>query len=213
MSVHNKNNNLKKSIILLCLAVAFSLLVTHFISLHQMQQQVADKVIRFHVLANSDSSDDQELKLAVRDQVGVYVGEQLEDVTTLEEGREVIAQHLEEIEDCASQVIKEQGYDYAVSASLENCYFPIKAYGDAIFPPGEYQALRVVIGEGEGKNWWCVLYPNLCFSGSLYQIDEEISTEELQKVLSPQEYKMIMESKEYEVGFRFQEIFQEIFSY
>ena len=198
---------LKKSMLFLCLAVIFALCVSHLVALHQMQKQVAEKVIRFHVLANSDSSSDQELKLQVRDRVGTYVGAWLETVDSQEEGRQVIQSHLADIEDLARTVIQEQGYDYTVSASLENCYFPIKAYGKAIFPPGEYQALRIVIGQGEGKNWWCVLYPNLCFSGSLYQIDETASTEELQKVLTPEEYKMIMENKEYEISFRLYEVF------
>lgn len=207
-----KKWNLKKSIFLLCLAALFTISVSRILSLHQVQQQVADKVIRFHVLAHSDSAKDQELKLAVRDQVGTYVGQQLEGVTNVEESRTIIEEHLEEIEDCAAEVIAEQGYSYTVSARLENCHFPFKSYGNAVFPPGEYQALRVVIGEGKGKNWWCVLYPNLCFSGSLYKVDEEASTRELQKVLTPEEYKMIMENKEYEISFRFQEVLEEFFT-
>lgn len=207
-----KTWNLKKSIFLLCVAVLFTVSISRMISLHQMQQQVADKVIRFHVLANSDSAKDQELKLAVRDQIGTYVGHQLEGVSDIEESRIIIENHLDEIEDCAAEVIKEQGYNYTVSASLETCRFPLKSYGNAVFPPGEYQALRVVIGEGQGKNWWCVLYPNLCFSGSLYKVDEESSTQELQKVLTPEEYKMIMENKEYEMSFRFQTMLEEIFT-
>ena len=203
---------LKKSVIFFCLAALFTVSVGHFVSFHQMQIQLAEKVIRFHVLANSDSSEDQELKLAVRDRVGTYLGEQLESAADVSEGRDIISAHLEEIEACAREEIASQGYDYPVTASLESCYFPVKAYGKAVFPAGNYQALRIVIGEGEGKNWWCVLYPNLCFSGSLYQIDEDASTEKLRTVLSPEEYKMIMENKEYEIGFRFQETIKGIFT-
>ncbi len=202
---------IKNSILFFLLAAVFAIGVCRGVSLYQMQQQVANKVIRFHVLANSDSAADQDLKLAVRDQIGTYLGKQLEHVTDVSEGRKVIEDSLNEIEAYARAEILRQGYDYPVSASLETCYFPTKTYGKATFPSGDYQALRVVIGEGRGKNWWCVLYPNLCFSGSLYQIDDEASTKELQTVLSPEEYKMIMENKEYEIGFRIREVFGGMF--
>ncbi|MBQ8663613.1 MAG: stage II sporulation protein R [Eubacterium sp.] len=211
-SNNNETINLKKCILFFLLAITFAVLVSRVVSLHQMQQQVADKVIRFHVLANSDSDADQALKLAVRDSVGTYLGEHLASAEDVFDGKAIITEHLDEIEAYAKAEIVRQGYDYPVSASLENCYFPIKAYGKAVFPPGNYQALRVVIGEGEGKNWWCVLYPNLCFSGSLYQIDEKASAEKLQTVLSPEEYKMIMENKEYEISFRIQEVISGMFT-
>lgn len=215
-TVENKTTeskwSIKRCILFFILAALFAITVSRMVSLHQMQQQVADKVIRFHVLANSDSSQDQELKLAVRDRVGTYLGEQLASAEDVADGKAIITAHLEEIEACAAEEIARWGYDYPVTASLETCYFPIKAYGKAVFPPGNYQALRVVIGEGEGKNWWCVLYPNLCFSGSLYQIDEDASTQKLQTVLSPEEYKLIMENKEYEIGFRIREMIFGMFS-
>lgn len=201
---------MKKCILFFVIAALFAITASRMAHFHQLQQQVADKVIRFHVLANSDSSKDQALKLAVRDCVGTYLGEQLKDAETLADGKAILAANLEEVEAYAAEEIARWGYDYPVSASLETCYFPIKAYGEAVFPPGNYQALRVVIGEGEGKNWWCVLYPNLCFSGNLYHIDEDASTEKLKTMLSPEEYKMIMENKEYEIGFRIQEVFSEL---
>lgn len=205
-----KKWSVKKCILFVIIAIVFAVMVGQITYLHQLQQQVADKVIRFHVLANSDSSADQELKLAVRDCVGTYLGEQLEGAKDVETGKNRILSYLDEIEDCASDEIAKRGYDYPVSASLETCHFPIKAYGKAVFPPGNYQALRIVIGEGEGKNWWCVLYPNLCFSGSLYSIDEDASTEKLKAVLSPEEYKMLMENKEYEVRFKLYEMIQRL---
>lgn len=206
----NKTWTMKKCILFFAIAVLFALTASRIVHFHQLQQQVADKVIRFHVLANSDSSKDQALKLAVRDCVGTYLGEQLKEAQTLADGKAILAANLEEVEAQAAKEIARWGYDYPVTASLETCYFPLKAYGNAVFPPGNYQALRVVIGEGEGKNWWCVLYPNLCFSGNLYRIDENASTEKLKTMLSPEEYKLIMENKEYEIGFRIQEVFSEL---
>ena len=204
------NWNLKKSVIFLILACAFSVGIARVTALSQMQQQVAEKVIRFHVLAHSDKAIDQELKLAVRDQVGAYVGSQLVGVEDLNESRQIIYEQLDEIESRAREVLRENGCEYAVTASLENHYFPEKTYGKAVFPPGQYEALRVVIGDGKGRNWWCVLYPNMCFSGNLYQVDASTGTEELQKVLTPDEYKMIMESKDYEICFRFQELWESL---
>lgn len=204
----NKYWSLKKSIFLFILALLFVLGVYKITSVHQVQMQVADKVLRFHVLANSNRSEDQELKLAVRDCVGTYVREELAPADSLEESCQLLNQHLADIEACAMEVIREQGYDYTVTASLETCFFPEKTYGRAVFPPGNYKALRVVIGEGSGRNWWCVLYPNLCFSGNLYQVDETSGAEELQKVLAPEEYKMIMENKEYQISFRLQELWE-----
>lgn len=201
-----------KYVLFVLAGLVFSILVVHYVNLHALQQDIAGKVIRFHVLANSDSNQDQTLKLAVRDRVGTYLGEQLEGAADITESRQIISDNLEKIEEVAAEEIQEQGYDYTVSASLEETYFPWKTYGEASFPSGEYQALRVVIGDGEGKNWWCVLYPNLCFSGSLYQIDEENATEKLETVLSPEEYKLIMESKDYEISSRVLETIKGIFT-
>lgn len=199
---------LKRSIFLLVLALLFTVGTCRIIELHQLQQQVAGKVLRFHVLANSNSAVDQELKLAVRDQVGAYIGEQIATAQSIDESRQIVSLHLDEIQSCAEEVIKKQGFDYSVNVSLADSFFPEKTYGSAVFPPGEYQALRVVIGEGQGRNWWCVLYPNLCFSGHLYQVDEASESEELQKVLAPEEYKLIMEEKNYQISFRFLELLE-----
>ena len=166
-----------------------------------LQQGISEKILRFHVLANSDSSEDQDLKLKVRDEVGNYMAVQLADVSSLEESEEVVSSHISEIERLAESVIQEEGYDYPVTASLENCIFPEKTYGEYTFPSGYYEALRVVIGEGEGQNWWCVMYPNLCFSGSMYMTDEETG-EKLSAELTKEEYAAVLENGDYEVSFK-----------
>lgn len=136
-----------------------------------MQRNMAQKVLRFHVLANSDSREDQALKLKVRDQVGTLMAEKLKDADSLEESERIVKANLNLIENCAADVISAEGYAYPVSAALENCTFPEKTYGTYTFPGGVYEALRVVIGSGEGHNWWCVMYPNLCFANSMYEVD------------------------------------------
>ena len=149
---------------LMCAALGCGILYTRQA---RLQQAISDKVLRFHVLANSDSEADQNLKLAVRDAVGSYMQEKLADVENLEECELVVRQSLGEIEEAAAETIAENGYDYDVTAELEHTSFPVKNYGSYTFPAGDYEALRIVIGEGNGHNWWCVMYPNMCFSDSM----------------------------------------------
>lgn len=192
---------MKKYVAALTAAAFGCVLLLGVIRAQTLQQEISEKILRFHVLANSDSSEDQELKLKVRDEVGNYMALQLADISSLEESEEVVSNHLTEIEQLAEGVIREEGYDYPVTASLENCMFPEKTYGEYTFPSGYYEALRVVIGEGEGQNWWCVMYPNLCFSGSMYVTDEETG-EKLSAELTKEEYAAVLESGDYEVSFR-----------
>ena len=136
------------------------------------QAALSDQVIRLHVLANSDSQADQELKLAVRDRVleraeGLYPQD-----ATLEQAREILEDNLDELAAAGQQVVDEAGRDYPVTARLEECWFPTKEYGDFALPAGEYTALRVVIGEGEGQNWWCVAFPPLCLGAATESVEE-----------------------------------------
>ena len=158
---------MKKKILAVCLAAAACVLLSTTIQTKSMQRNMAQKVLRFHVLANSDSREDQALKLKVRDQVGTLMAEKLKDADSLEESERIVKANLNLIENCAADVISAEGYAYPVSAALENCTFPEKTYGTYTFPGGVYEALRVVIGSGEGHNWWCVMYPNLCFANSM----------------------------------------------
>ncbi|MFG6382710.1 MAG: stage II sporulation protein R [Lachnospiraceae bacterium] len=168
---------------------------------HRMTEEIAGKIIRFHVRANSDTTIDQELKLKVRDAIGVYMQPIISDVSNIEEGRQIIKESLKDIEQQASQVIAAEGCDYQVNASLTITDFPEKTYGNYTFPAGKYEALEVVIGKGKGHNWWCVMYPNLCFVNSTYEIVEEEAEKTLEQVLTPEEYKSLMEDKNYEIKF------------
>ena len=120
--------------------------------------------MRLHVLANSDSDADQALKLDVRDAVLAQANTYLADCHSTQQAKEVLSQHLQPLADTAAQTIAQQGYDYPVKVSLERTYFPTKVYADFSLPAGEYQGLRVEIGQAEGHNWWCVVFPPLCFS-------------------------------------------------
>lgn len=169
----------------------------------RLQQQIAEKVLRFHVLANSDNEADQELKLAVRDAVGAQMGELLSGVKSRAACEEIVRENLDGITETAKAVVTEAGYDYAVHASLEEVEFPVKTYGSYTFPAGEYEALKVVIGAGEGHNWWCVMYPNMCFSGSVYEVVDEESEEKLREVLTEEEYEKVLTLGDYEVRFKY----------
>ncbi len=175
-----------------------------------LQQGIAEKILRFHVLAASDTEEDQELKLKVRDAVGVYMEEELADALNKSESEELVRLHLGEIEAVAEQTIKEAGYDYPVTASLAYVEFPEKTYGAYVFPAGTYEALEVVIGEGKGHNWWCVMYPNLCFSGSVYEVVDEEAEERLREVLSAEEYEAVFSSGNVKVEWKSLAFFKEL---
>lgn len=166
-----------------------------------MQPAIAEKILRFHVRANSDTEIDQNLKLKVRDAIGTLLGEELKKKTQLQQSKEFVQEMLPQIESTAEAVLREEGYAYETDAHLTTTYFPEKTYGEYTFPAGEYQALEVLIGEGKGKNWWCVLYPNMCFRGSVYEIVEEEAKEELQEVLTTEEYEAVFQKGNYEVRF------------
>jgi stage II sporulation protein R len=163
---------------------------------------LATKVIRFHVLANSDDKNDQAIKLAVRDGIGTYLNQALEGVTNEQESRAIITAEMDEIIRLAQQVITKKGSADRVTASLTRTDFPEKSYGDFTFPAGEYEALQVIIGSGAGKNWWCVMYPNLCFFNSMYEVVSKEGAQSLEQVLTKEEYKAIMEGGQYKVRFK-----------
>lgn len=126
-------------------------------------EDIVDKIIRFHVIANSDSDEDQALKLKVRDRVVEFISGKLDKSASLEESREMILSNKEKMEGIAREVIEENNYSYGVVSDLSRENFPDKVYGDVIFPQGEYEAYRIIIGDGKGANWWCVMFPPLCF--------------------------------------------------
>lgn len=167
------------------------------------QKEIAEKILRFHVRANSNSSEDQTLKLKVRDAVGSLMGNKLAEAEDKEMCRDIIEENMRDIIHTAEQVIAEEGYDYPVSAYVSNVDFPVKTYGSYTFPAGQYEALEVVIGAGMGENWWCVMYPNLCFEGSVYEVEDEHAEESLKETLTEEEYESLLSGKEYEISFKY----------
>ena len=125
--------------------------------------EIKDKLIRFHVIANSDSDEDQAVKLLVRDKVIDYINIQLKDATEVDEARNILMDNIEEVNNIAINVLWEHGFDYEAKTMISRENFPDKVYGDYLFPQGNYEAFRIIIGNGEGHNWWCVMFPPLCF--------------------------------------------------
>ena len=136
------------------------------------QQALAERVIRLHVIANSDSQEDQELKLAVRDRVLAQVQELYPEGAGLEEVKEALEGHLNLLAAAGRQAVEEAGRDQPVTAQLTDCWFPTKEYEGFALPAGSYTALRVTIGEGEGQNWWCVAFPPLCLGAASQTVEE-----------------------------------------
>ena len=158
-----------------------------------MQQDIAEEILRLHVVANSDSEEDQALKMEVKESIVTYLRGIMGDAKSVEEARLEIQKRLPEIEDLAREKMKMEGYDYEADAVLGKCYFPVKEYGDVTFPAGEYEALKVNLGKSAGKNWWCVMYPTLCFVDSTYQIVPETSKEKLKENLTEEEYNSLLD--------------------
>lgn len=174
-----------------------------------LQPSIASKILRFHVLANSDAEEDQKVKEEVRDAVGTYLRPFLEDADDLEETKQIVNEHMEEVIQIATETLQAAGYDYGVKACITTTDFPEKSYGDYTFPKGEYEALQITLGEGKGQNWWCVLYPNMCFRGTVYEVIEEDAKEALREVLNPWEYADVFESEDVEIHFKILEYFGE----
>ncbi|MDO4167169.1 MAG: stage II sporulation protein R [Eubacteriales bacterium] len=153
-----------------------------------IQQNIADNIIRLHVIANSDTEEDQTLKLKVRDEVLSQIQDSLMQANTPAVAGHILENEQQLIHDIAAAKIRAEGYDYTVRVVMEQRYFPAKTYGDLTFPPGTYQALCIEIGEAEGKNWWCVLFPSLCFVDETTAEVPEDSKEKLENSLSQEAY-------------------------
>lgn len=189
-----RRRKLRQNIVLLLLSILIWILCGIYLTLIKeentlaMQQDLAEQVVRFHVLAASNSSGDQALKLLVKNAVLEYMSEPLTRCDNVAEALEVLEKHTDDIIRVAKAVIEENGYSYPVTAGIEEVYFPVKSYGDVTFPAGIYTAYRIIIGEGEGNNWWCVLYPPLCFIDVTHGIVPEESREQLKMLLTEEEY-------------------------
>lgn len=176
---------------------------------YAMSDSLSDSVVRFHVIANSDTTEDQLLKENVRDAVLLYMEPILADSPSIEETRNRISDNLDEINGVAEQVIENWGKDYSVYTELTHEDFPTKSYGDIVFPKGNYEACRIVIGDGSGQNWWCVMYPPLCYVDATTGVVPLEGKEELKENLTPEQYDIVsfQADEPYQIKFKVLEWF------
>ena len=179
----------------LCLLLGFLILMAaQRVGQEAFASRIAPEILRFHVLANSNSPEDQTLKLQVKTRLLDEIYRQLGENASLQDTRNYISTHMDFLEQEAEAYMKELGYHYTATAELTKTYFPTKVYGDMVFPCGTYEALQIKLGSAEGKNWWCVLYPPLCFSQSSYAVVPDSSKEILKEALEPEDYKALLQS-------------------
>ena len=183
-------------LMVLCSVIFFTYSVGQNRSVTQLQKDIAGEIIRFHVRANSDTDEDQQLKLYVKEELVQYMGELLKGASDRSEAEDILKENIENIENVAKGVIKEHKKEYNVKAYFEDSYFPVKVYADMTFPQGVYEAFRVDIGAAEGKNWWCVLYPSLCFADISHGTMGTAAKEELEAVLDEDELELLYENKD-----------------
>lgn len=159
-------------------------------------KNISDSVFRLHVIANSNSSKDQNLKYLVRDNILKYMNSITKDVNDKNEIIKIISNNLNNFKQIAQDTVYENGFNYEVTVEIGNFDFPVKTYGDISFPPGNYDALRIKIGNASGENWWCVMFPPLCFIDVSSGIVPDNSKEILESELSQEEYKLISDSSD-----------------
>ena len=168
--------------------------------------EVPNEVFRLHILANSDSEADQQLKLSVRDRVISESKKLFENAGSREEAERTAASRLKSFENWAEDELRKRGCFYEVRAEITNMYFDTRHYESYTLPPGKYDALRLTIGEGKGHNWWCVMYPSLCLSSPGEQDGRA------REVFSEEEMRVVKEEKR-EYKFKIVELFEKLRSF
>ena len=200
-----------------CLIILFLLTLFIYISaisyVHAVSNDISESVFRLHVIANSDSVEDQNLKYKVRDNVINYMNSLCSSAASKEEAIKLAKEHTDEFYNIAKQTVIDNGYSYDIKINIGNFDFPTKQYGDISLPAGSYDALRIEIGKANGQNWWCVMFPPLCFVDVSSGIVPEESKETIKKSLSnEEEYVLINEDKNTDIKFKFKliEMFQNV---
>lgn len=195
-------SKLKRLFIILFL-LFFYILISAFFYVDAVSSDISDSVFRLHVIANSDSKEDQELKYKVRDKVLEYMNLISKNCTSKEDVINLAKTHQEEFKNIAQNVIKENGYNYNVNIYIGKYDFPTKTYGDISFPAGNYDCLRIEIGESQGQNWWCVMFPPLCFVDVTSGIVPEDSKSLMQNNLTDEEYSIISDNHSPDIQIKF----------
>lgn len=197
-----KNSKVKATIILIFLLMIYTFICA-LNYVHAVSFNISNSVFRLHVIANSDSQEDQNLKYLVRDSLLKYMNEISVGISTKEEAISLVNSNLDKFKEIALNTIRENGFDYDVNIKVGNFYFPTKYYGDISFPAGMYDALKIEIGNADGQNWWCVMFPSLCFIDVTSGIVEDESKELLEDNMTTESYAIVSDKNSAEVKFKF----------
>lgn len=200
---------MKKTLLRIEISLLIALIICGALNINAFSQQcesIREKMLRMHVIANSDSEEDQQLKLKVRDAVLSAGKEVFDGSITATEAKEKITPYIDYLENTALETIKNEGFDYNVKITVEKEYFSTRTYDNSVtLPAGYYTAVKVIIGEGEGQNWWCVMFPPMCLPTAVAEC-------EMSDVLTEDETEIVTETEKYEFKFKIVEFFEEIFN-
>lgn len=196
-----------KKLLSIILILAFLLFIYSSICAFSYAQNVstdiANSVFRLHVIANSNSKEDQNLKYKVRDSLLNYMNQICKDCSSKDEAIKIVEENKDTFKEIALNTIRENGFSYNVNINIGNFEFPTKSYGDISLPAGNYDALRVEIGEAKGQNWWCVMFPPLCFVDISSGVVPDESKEVLSDNLSDEEYALVSDNSDSSIHFKF----------
>ena len=203
---------MKKRILFLIILFTLYIFVSCYYYAINCLSSIEDQVFRLHIIANSDSEKDQNLKYKVRDNIISYMNNICKDASTKEEAIKLVQKNIDEFKKIADYTLIENGLNYTSNVEIGNYQFPTKNYGDITLPSGYYDALEIKLGSHSGQNWWCVLYPSLCFVDVSSGILPESSQEELKNLLPDEEYALISENTPtYNFKFKLVELFSNSF--
>lgn len=203
-------SNVKRILLILFLFFIY-FIICAFSYVNAVSCDIQNSVFRLHVIANSDSEEDQNLKYIVRDKVLEYINSISYNSNSKEDVIDLAKSNIDTIQEIAQKTVYENGYNYSVKLNIGNFAFPTKTYGDISFPAGFYDALKIEIGNADGKNWWCVMFPPLCFVDVTSGVVPDESKEIIRENLSEEEYNLLSEdSNDMNFKFKIVEVFQNI---
>lgn len=189
----------------LCVAAtvsAFFLLFYNISAFSYSCQTVRDDVVRLHILANSDSQEDQQLKLKVRDAILNECPDLFKNAHSADEAQTVLGSGIDNLKNIAEKTVSENGYDYCVSVYLDEEYFTARSYNEVTLPAGKYNALKIIIGNGKGQNWWCVMFPSVCLPAA--------EGNSIDSVFNDSQKNLVINTSDYEVRFKIMEYIEMI---
>ena len=194
---------MKKIFLIIITLLIIFIIISAISYVSAVSENISNSVFRLHVIANSDSKEDQDLKYIVRDNLLEYMNTLTKGLTSKQAAMEIAKQHENDFYNIAKKTIEENGYTYDVKIEIGNSYFPTKYYGDISLPAGYYDSLKVEIGNASGQNWWCVMFPPLCFVDMSTGIVPDESKQTMQENLAEEEYALISENNNSNINFKF----------